>query len=71
MRPVLHDWVRPPRRHDLTDLREAPVETLQSWFGTPGSAAGLPRPVRVLVRLLVTGPERRFVRGATRWLLRL
>ena len=55
----------------IDELREAPVETLQSWFGTPGSAAGLPRPVRVLLRLLVTGPERRFVRGAARRLLRL
>jgi MoaA/NifB/PqqE/SkfB family radical SAM enzyme len=53
----------------IDDLRERPVETLQAWFGTPGSSAGLPRPVRVLVRLLVTGPERRFVRGAARRLL--
>lgn len=53
----------------VDDLRERPVETLQAWFGTPGSLSGLPRSVRVLVRLLVTGPERRFVRGAARWLL--
>ena len=53
----------------IDDLRERPVETLQAWFGTPGSFTGLPRPVRLLVRLLVTGPERRFVRGAARRLL--
>ena len=53
----------------VDDLRERPVETLQAWFGTPGSFTGLPRPVRLLVRLLVTGPERRFVRGAARRLL--
>jgi len=53
----------------VDDLRERPVETLQQWFGTPGSTAGLPRPVRLLVHLLVTGPERRFVRGAARRLL--
>ena len=55
----------------MDDLRERPVETLQAWFGTPGSSAGLPRTVRLLVRLLVTGPERRFVRGAARRLLRI
>jgi len=55
----------------IDELRERPVETLQSWFGTPGSFNGLPRPVRLLVRLLVTGPERRFVRGAARRLLRI
>jgi MoaA/NifB/PqqE/SkfB family radical SAM enzyme len=54
----------------VDDLREQPVETLQAWFGTPGSPSGLPHSVRLLVRLLVTGPERRFVRGAARWLLR-
>ena len=53
----------------IDDLRERPVETLQEWFESPGSSAGLPRPVRVLVRLLVTGPERRFVRGAARRML--
>jgi MoaA/NifB/PqqE/SkfB family radical SAM enzyme len=55
----------------IDDLRERPVDTLQAWFGTPGSYDGLPRPVRLLVRLLVTGPERRFVRGAARLLLRI
>jgi hypothetical protein len=53
----------------IDDLRERPVETLQTWFGTPGSFAGVPRPVRMLVRLLVTGPERRLLRGAVRRLL--
>jgi MoaA/NifB/PqqE/SkfB family radical SAM enzyme len=53
----------------IDDLRERPVETLQTWYGTPGSPADLPRLVRVLLRLLVTGPERRFVRGAARRLL--
>ena len=55
----------------IDDLRERPVETLQTWFGTPGSFAGVPPPVRVLVRLFVTGPERGVIRGAARKLLRL
>lgn len=55
----------------IDDLRERPVETLQTWFGTPGSLSGLPFPVRLLVRLLVTGPERRLVRSAARRLLRI
>jgi MoaA/NifB/PqqE/SkfB family radical SAM enzyme len=55
----------------VDDLREKPVETLQAWFGTPGSTAAVPPAVRLLVRLLVTGRERRFVRGAARWLLRV
>lgn len=55
----------------VDDLRERPVETLQAWFGTPGSSARLPVPIRLLLRLLVTGPERRFVRGAARRLLRI
>jgi MoaA/NifB/PqqE/SkfB family radical SAM enzyme len=50
----------------VDELRERPVETLHAWFGTGGSTAGLPRPIRLLVRLLVTGPERRFVLGAAR-----
>ena len=53
----------------IDDLRERPVETLQAWFGSPGSSAGLPCGIRLLVRLLVTGPERRYVRGAARRLL--
>ena len=55
----------------IDDLRERPVETLQNWFGSPGSFAGVPRSVRLLVRLLVTGPERRFLRGAASRLLRI
>jgi MoaA/NifB/PqqE/SkfB family radical SAM enzyme len=55
----------------IDDLREHPVETLQAWFGTPGSSSGLPLPIRLLVHLLVTGPERRFVRGAARRVLGL
>jgi MoaA/NifB/PqqE/SkfB family radical SAM enzyme len=55
----------------IDDLRERPVETLQMWFGTPGSPEGLPQPVRLLVRLLVTGPERRIVRGVARLVLRI
>lgn len=58
----------------IDDLRERPVETLHAWFGTPGSPgmpAELPFAVRVLLRLLVTGPERQFVRRAARSLLRI
>jgi MoaA/NifB/PqqE/SkfB family radical SAM enzyme len=55
----------------IDDLRERPVETLQAWFGSPGSSTGLPSSVRLLVRLLVTGPERRFIRSAARRLLRI
>ncbi|HXW08891.1 MAG TPA: radical SAM protein [Vicinamibacterales bacterium] len=50
----------------IDDLRERPVETLQSWFGTPESPDGLPAPVRLLLRVLVTGPERRYVRAVAR-----
>jgi MoaA/NifB/PqqE/SkfB family radical SAM enzyme len=54
----------------VDDLRERPVQTLQAWFGTPGSSAGVPLPVRVLLHLFVTGPERRVVLGAARRLFR-
>jgi MoaA/NifB/PqqE/SkfB family radical SAM enzyme len=54
----------------VDDLRERPVETLHAWLGTGGSPARLPLPVRLLVRLLVTGPERRFIRAAAGRLLR-
>lgn len=54
----------------IDDLREQPVQTLQAWFGTPGSSAGVPLPVRVLLHLFVTGRERRVVRGAARRLFR-
>jgi MoaA/NifB/PqqE/SkfB family radical SAM enzyme len=55
----------------VDDLRERPVETLQAWFGTPGSSAGLPGPVRLLLHVFVTGPERRLLRSAARRLLRI
>jgi hypothetical protein len=51
-------------------LRERPVETLQTWFGTPGSSAGMPLSVRLLLRVFVTGPERRVVHGLARVVLR-
>ena len=54
----------------IDDLRERPVETLQAWFGTPGSFASVPVPVRVLLHVFVTGPERRVVLGAARRLFR-
>jgi MoaA/NifB/PqqE/SkfB family radical SAM enzyme len=53
----------------IDDLRERPVETLQAWFGSEGSSAALPLPVRLLLHLIVTGPERHIVRGAARRLL--
>jgi hypothetical protein len=55
----------------VDELRERPVETLQTWFGTPESPKGLPRAVRLLMRMFVTGPEQRFVRAAARRLLRI
>jgi MoaA/NifB/PqqE/SkfB family radical SAM enzyme len=55
----------------VDDLRERPVETLQTWFGTPGSNAGLPLTVRLLLRALVTGPERRVAHGVARRMLRI
>jgi MoaA/NifB/PqqE/SkfB family radical SAM enzyme len=54
----------------VDDLRERPVQTLQTWFGTPGSNAGLPLSVRLLLRLFVTGPERRLVQRLARAILR-
>jgi len=53
----------------LDDLRERPLETLNAWFAGGGSPARLPLPVRVLVRLLVTGRGRRLVHGVARRLL--
>ena len=55
----------------IDDLRERPAETLQTWFGTAESADALPAPVRLMLRVLVTGPERRFIRRAARLLLRV
>jgi MoaA/NifB/PqqE/SkfB family radical SAM enzyme len=54
----------------VDELRERPVETLQTWFGTPGSSAGMPLSVRLLLRVFVTGPERRVVHGLARVVLR-
>lgn len=53
----------------IDDLREAPVETLHSWFGLPDSRSGLPLPVRTLVRVFVTGRAHRFARRAAGRLL--
>jgi len=53
----------------VDDLRERPVETLQEWFGTPGSFSGVPVPVRILLGLLVTGRSTSLFRGAARRLL--
>jgi hypothetical protein len=55
----------------IDDLRERPADTLQSWFAAPESGGTMPGSVRLLRRLLVTGPERKFVRGVARVLLRL
>lgn len=55
----------------VDDLRERPVETLQTWFGAPGSNAGMPMSVRLLLRVLVTGPERRVVHSIARTILRM
>jgi MoaA/NifB/PqqE/SkfB family radical SAM enzyme len=55
----------------IDELRERPAETLHAWFGTTDAPSGLPRPVRVLLHVLVTGPERRLVRSAARRLLRI
>jgi MoaA/NifB/PqqE/SkfB family radical SAM enzyme len=54
----------------VDDLRERPVQTLQAWFGTPGSSAGVPLPLRMLLHLLVTGPERHVVLATARRLFR-
>jgi MoaA/NifB/PqqE/SkfB family radical SAM enzyme len=48
----------------IDDLRETPVETLQSWFGSPGSSSGLPLPVRTLLHVFVTGRGRTLARRA-------
>jgi MoaA/NifB/PqqE/SkfB family radical SAM enzyme len=55
----------------IDDLRERPVETLQSWFAPGGSSSELPMPVRVLLRVFVTGRERHLIRGAARRLFGL
>lgn len=48
----------------VDELREQPLETLESWFGSPGSQSELPLPVRALVHLFVTGRTRRVARRA-------
>jgi MoaA/NifB/PqqE/SkfB family radical SAM enzyme len=53
----------------VDELREKPLETLQSWFGSTGSPADLPLPVRALVRLFVTGRTRTLARRAAGRLL--
>ena len=55
----------------IDDLRGRPVETLQAWFGGDGTSGEIPLPVRLLLRVLVTGPERRWVRAAARRALRI
>jgi MoaA/NifB/PqqE/SkfB family radical SAM enzyme len=55
----------------VDDLRERPVETLREWFGTEDGTGTLPLAVSVLVRLFATGEERRVVRTAARWVLRV
>jgi MoaA/NifB/PqqE/SkfB family radical SAM enzyme len=48
----------------VDDLRTRPAETLDGWFAdAPG---GMPAPVRLLRRVLVTGPEAGLVRAAAR-----
>jgi MoaA/NifB/PqqE/SkfB family radical SAM enzyme len=49
----------------LDELRERPLDTLQEWFsGTFGAAPTLPRSVRLLRWMFVTGPQRRFFKSA-------
>ncbi len=55
----------------LDRLREQPLATLTDWFSTGDGRAEFPLPVRVLVRLLLTGRHRRLVQSLARRLLRL
>lgn len=55
----------------VDELRERPVETLQSWFGSGGAPADLPLPVRALVHLFVTGRTRKVARRVAGRLLGL
>ena len=49
----------------LDELRDRPLDTLQDWFsGTFGAAPALPRSVRLLKWMFVTGPQRRFFKKA-------
>ncbi len=42
----------------LDELREKPMATLAEWFSSPDGMVDFPLPVRVLVRLLLTGAQR-------------
>jgi MoaA/NifB/PqqE/SkfB family radical SAM enzyme len=53
----------------IDELREAPVQTLESWFASSGTPGPLPLPVRALVQLFVTGRTRRLARRAVGRLL--
>ncbi len=55
----------------LDDLREQPLATLTAWFPAGDAGRQFPVPVRVLVRLLLTGRERTVVQSLARRLLRL
>ncbi|HET9262907.1 MAG TPA: radical SAM protein [Vicinamibacterales bacterium] len=53
----------------IDELREAPAETLESWFVHSGSTSGMPLPVRALLGVFVTGPTRTLARRAAGRLL--
>jgi len=55
----------------LDELREQPLATLTDWFSAGEGRAAFPLPVRLLVRLLLTGSERRVMQSFARRLLRL
>ena len=50
----------------IDELRESPIDTLQAWFG-PSSTT--PLPVRLLLRVFVTGRGSGLARRAAGWLL--
>jgi MoaA/NifB/PqqE/SkfB family radical SAM enzyme len=54
----------------LDELREQPLATLTEWFSAGDGRTQFPLPVRVLVRLLLTGKQRRLARSFARRLLR-
>ena len=55
----------------LDGLREKPMETLTGWFSTPDGRLDFPLPVRVLVRVFLTGSESKLAQSFARRLLRL
>jgi MoaA/NifB/PqqE/SkfB family radical SAM enzyme len=55
----------------LDELREQPLATLTDWFSAGDGGPTLPLPVRLLMRLLVTGKERTLAQTVARLLLRL